>query len=128
MIATAAVTVAQVNLALCGGFSGAQRVAEIAGARGVALTVQCHGTAVLQAASLHCGAALRGAHSVEYHRFHDHLHGALPPAMRRVEAGSVRLGGEPGLGIVPLAAGPQQDGGTIRCHARIGVPGVELAK
>lgn len=62
----------QVNLGLCGGFTGADRIAALAAGRGVPVTVQAHGTAILLLASLQWG-AVRNAHSVEFHGFHDHL-------------------------------------------------------
>ena len=62
----------QLNLGLCGGFSGADRIAALAAARNVPVTVQAHGTAILLLASLQWGAA-RNVHNVEFHGFHDHL-------------------------------------------------------
>jgi D-galactarolactone cycloisomerase len=64
------------------------------------LSPQCHGTAVLQAVSLHLGAA-SGAVSCGYHMFHDHLHDALPAPMRQVVDGQVVLDDRPGLGLQP---------------------------
>ena len=118
-----AVSIVQFNLGLCGGFSGARAISDLAASRGIDVTPQCHATAVLQAASLHCGAALPRVHSVEYHRFHDHLQHALPPATRRVADGILGLGDGPGLGLERLSIGGQADGGTLRCHARIGSTG-----
>ena len=66
----------QLNLGLCGGFSGADRIAALAAARDVPVTVQAHGTAILLLASLQWGAA-RNVHSVEFHGFHDHLRESL---------------------------------------------------
>jgi L-alanine-DL-glutamate epimerase-like enolase superfamily enzyme len=116
-----AVSMLQLNIGLCGGFSGAQQIALLAARREVPLTLQCHGTAVLLAASLQCGAALDRVRNAEYHRFHDHLHGALPPAMRHVANGIVAIGPEPGLGLAPLTQGPQWDGGTIEIWSRAGI-------
>ena len=66
----------QVNLGLCGGFTGADRITALAVARDIPVTVQAHGTTVLLLASLAWGAA-RKVHSVEFHGFHDHLRESL---------------------------------------------------
>jgi L-alanine-DL-glutamate epimerase-like enolase superfamily enzyme len=120
MLDADAVSIVQFNLGLCGGFSGARAISDLAASRGIDVTPQCHATAVLQAASLHCGASLPRVHSVEYHRFHDHLQHAMSPAMRCIVDGTIELGDEPGLGLGPLSVGVQADGGTLRCHARTG--------
>jgi L-alanine-DL-glutamate epimerase-like enolase superfamily enzyme len=121
LLARRAVSMLQLNIGLCGGFSGAEQIALLAARREVPLTLQCHGTAVLLAASLQCGAALDRVRNVEYHRFHDHLHGALPPAMRHVANGIVAIGPEPGLGLAQLTQGPRWDGGTIEIWSRAGI-------
>ena len=94
--ATGAVGVLQPNAALCGGLTGVLRLAR---ATGLPVTPQCHGTAVLQAASLHLGAGCDAVSTVEFHMFHAHLHAALPPAMRQPVAGAMRLDDRPGLGL-----------------------------
>ena len=90
LLDAARVGYAQVNLGLCGGFTGADRIAAIAASRGVPVTVQAHGTAVLLDASLHWGAA-RNVHSVEFHRFHDHLQPMFATSWGRVRDGIVSL-------------------------------------
>jgi L-alanine-DL-glutamate epimerase-like enolase superfamily enzyme len=110
----------QFCLGLCGGFSGAMRLDAMAAARHVPSSPQCFSTAVLQAASLHFAAASGNAPIVEYHRFHDHLSALLPPALRTVVAGRVLIDDAPGLGLGPIAPGPQPCGGEIVLHARIG--------
>ena len=109
----------QFCLGLCGGFTGAMRLAAMATARQIRSTPQCFSTAVLQAASLHFAAASRDAPVVEYHRFHDHLWASLPVALRTIVHGEVVLDGAPGLGLGPIAPGPQPCGGEIALHARI---------
>ncbi len=84
---------------LCGGITGVLRWAAAAREAGIAITLQCHGTAVLQAVCLHLGAGCDSVESVEYHMFHRHLHAALPPGMQRIAEGHVRLDKRPGLGI-----------------------------
>ena len=113
-----AVTCLQYCLGLCGGFTGAMQIDAMARARGANSTPQCFSTAVLQAASLHWGAACANVETVEFHRFHDHLAAALPESMRRVESGSVHVGNAPGLGVSPPLLGEQPGGGTVRLHAR----------
>jgi L-alanine-DL-glutamate epimerase-like enolase superfamily enzyme len=95
---------------LCGGITGARRLAALAREAGIAVTPQCHGTAVLQAASLHLGAGCDNVATVEYHMFHDHLHAALPDGMRRLADGCVRLDDRPGLGIDTAALAGHGDG------------------
>jgi L-alanine-DL-glutamate epimerase-like enolase superfamily enzyme len=85
--------------AVCGGVTGTLRIARMAGRSGVPVTLQCHGTAVLQAACFHIAAACPAVESVEYHMFHTHLHAALPPEMRHVANGQVNPGRQPGLGL-----------------------------
>ena len=113
-----AVTRLQYCLGLCGGFTGAMQIDAMAKARGVKGTPQCFSTAVLQAASLHWGAACANVETVEFHRFHDHLAAALPESMKRVDSGFVHVGHTPGLGVSPPTLGEQPGGGTVRLHAR----------
>lgn len=116
-----AVTLLQPCLGLCGGLTAATQLAARAQQRLIGMTPQTFGTAVMQAASLHWGAATPGVHSVEYHRFHDHLAPLLSPCLREVTAGGIRLDEEPGLGVrIPLV-GPQLDGGVVGCHHRVDV-------
>ena len=89
LLQDAQIAMLQLNLGLCGGYTGAQRIAALARSRNASVTVQAHGTAVLLASSLHWGAAA-SAHSVEFHRFHDHLQRALPPL--RIDRGVISLG------------------------------------
>jgi L-alanine-DL-glutamate epimerase-like enolase superfamily enzyme len=97
---------------LCGGITGMLRLVAMARAAGVAVTPQCHGTAVLQAVSLHLGAACDDIATVEYHMFHDHLHTAMPPGMLHVANGSLRLDERPGLGL-DAATLATPDAGTL---------------
>jgi L-alanine-DL-glutamate epimerase-like enolase superfamily enzyme len=121
LMASGAVTLLQPCLGLCGGFSAATQLASRAQARSIGITPQTFGAAVLQAAALHWGAATPGVHSVEYHRFHDHLAPLLSPCLRRVADGCIALGKEPGLGVGIPQPGPQADGGEIRCHRRLSI-------
>jgi L-alanine-DL-glutamate epimerase-like enolase superfamily enzyme len=116
LLAREAVGFLQFNLGLCGGFSAAAGLAHAAAARSIPVTPQTHATAVLQAAALHCGAAIPGTHSVECHQFHDHLAHLLPAAARSVVDGMIALGAAPGLGVTVSAIGEQAGGGVIRVH------------
>lgn len=114
-----AVTFLQHCLGLCGGFSGAMRIDSYAAERGVKSTPQCFSTAVMQAASLHFGAARDNVATVEYHRFHDHLAPLLPDEMKRIDCGFVDLGEAPGLGVAPPSLGEQPGGGYVRLHRQL---------
>lgn len=87
--------VLQVNPALAGGAG----VLELARALGRPVTLQCHATAVLQAACLHLAGAMPLAVDVEHHRFHRHLHDLLPASARELRDGHVVLDDRPGLGF-----------------------------
>ena len=113
-----AVTYLQFCLGLCGGLSGGTRLNAMASTHRVALTPQCFSTAVMQAASLHFGAAHPNVATVEYHRFHDHLAMLLPSAMRVVERGRIRLDDTPGLGLQSITLGIQPGGGTIHPYGQ----------
>jgi len=119
LLDTGAVTYLQFCLGLCGGYTGAARLDALASQRGIGSTPQCFSTAVLQAASLHFAAAHENVVSCEVHRFHDHLHAALPASMRRVEAGCIHLDDAPGLGVAPPALGAQPGGGEVRLHRQV---------
>jgi L-alanine-DL-glutamate epimerase-like enolase superfamily enzyme len=121
MLDAQAVGCLQFCLGLVGGFTGGTKLAAMGAAHGVPSTPQCFSTAVMQAASLHFGAAHRTVATVEYHRFHDHLAALLPGSMREVVDGHVALGAEPGLGIATLDVGPQACGGEILSHATFGL-------
>jgi L-alanine-DL-glutamate epimerase-like enolase superfamily enzyme len=121
LLAAGAVTLLQPCLGLCGGFSAAGEIAARAHAGLIDTTPQTFGTAVLQAAALHWGAATAGVHNVEYHRFHNHLAALLNPCLRTLTDGRITLDEEPGLGVSVPQPGPQLDGGAIRCHRRVTV-------
>jgi L-alanine-DL-glutamate epimerase-like enolase superfamily enzyme len=120
MLRAKAVTYLQFCLGLCGGFGGGARLDAMAAAFGIGTTPQCFSTAILQAASLHFGAARGNVTCAEYHRFHDHLAGLLPAPMRTIVAGRVHLDDTPGLGLGPVTPGPQPGGGEIITYAQVG--------
>lgn len=102
----------QLNPALVGFTQGALLARSFASR--TPTTLQCHATAVLQAACLHLAGCERGIAHAEFHRFHRHLHELMPAAMHRVRDGVVTLGTEPGLGIELPAHDPR-----LRLVARV---------
>lgn len=115
LLAQQAVGMLQFCPGLAGGFTGGLALAEMAQTAGLQVTLQCYSTAVMQAACFHLGAGRVAVHSVEYHRFHDHLHTAFPPAMLAVVKGRLHLDARPGLGIDPaLLDRPPNGPGTLR--------------
>ncbi len=110
-----AVGLLQFNPGLAGGFTGGLALVAMAADAGVPVTLQCHATAVLQAACFHLGAGRADVQSVEHHQFHDHLADAMPPAMTAVRDGCLRLDDRPGLGIDPdLPERRRRGPGSIR--------------
>ncbi|MEO7761738.1 MAG: enolase C-terminal domain-like protein [Casimicrobiaceae bacterium] len=115
LAASKAVSFVQLNLGLCGGFSGAQRSARAMHSGVVPFTLQTHGTAVLQSAALHFGAATAAVDCSEFHCFHNHL-GWLLEGHTVIDDGRMVVDDEPGLGIGTPQPGAQRDGGEIRRH------------
>lgn len=99
LVRRGAVGLLQVCIGLCGGITGALRLAAMARESGIGITPQCHGTAVLQAASLQLGAGCGAVTTVEYHMFHRHLHAVLPERMRHPIDGGMMPDARPGLGL-----------------------------
>jgi D-arabinonate dehydratase len=121
LVRQSAVGMLQINAGLCGGITGALKLIACATAAGISVTTQCHGTAVLQAASLHLGAARRAVSLVEFHMFHTHLHAALPPGMQLPREGCMDLDERPGLGIDDGVFAPSDDvDGTVSPAVTIG--------
>ncbi len=87
----------QLNPALVGGTRAARLARRFASH--TPTTLQCHATAVLQAACLHLSGWGCGIAHAEFHLFHRHLHELMPAALLRVRDGRIALGMEPGLGI-----------------------------
>ncbi|WP_374444550.1 mandelate racemase/muconate lactonizing enzyme family protein [Stella sp.] len=98
LVASGAAGWLQVNPGLVGGPTAMVRLAELARRHGVPLSPQCHATAVLQAAALHCG-TIPGVGWVEFHQVHDHLHALLPAELRHPRGGRIAIPAAPGLGF-----------------------------
>lgn len=95
------------NPGLCGGITGAVKLAALAEAHGVPVSPQNQATAVLLAACLHLGAARGAVAGVEVPTIHDHMRDVLPPTMTVLRDGCVSPDG-PGLGLPEgLPAGRQ---------------------
>ena len=112
-----AVSYLQFCLPLCGGFSGACALDDLAASHAVRSTPQCFSTAVAQAATLHFAAARSNTHSAEFHGFHDHLKFLYRGETGHVEAGQASAGQLPGLGVSVPATGMQIDGSAVSVHA-----------
>lgn len=99
LIAARAVEYVQFDIAACGGITEARRIADLAAAHRLPVTLHAASSAVLLAASLHLAAALPHCDSVEYHMLHQWLAERAPPGSFAVEGGFVRPPERPGLGI-----------------------------
>lgn len=119
LLEAGAVTYLQFCLPLCGGFTGANRLDELASRYGVKTTPQCFSTAVAQAATLHFAAASSNVIAAEYHCFHDHLAHLFIGDAGMVHRGYACAGSAPGLSISIPASGAQADGSVITRIAEI---------
>lgn len=114
-----AVTYLQFCLPLCGGFTGAKRLDEMAARYGVKTTPQCFSTVIAQAAVLHFAAASSNVVAAEYHCFHDHLAHLFIGDAGKVHQGYACAGNAPGLSVSIPALGTQADGSVITRIAEI---------
>lgn len=73
LIDARAVEFVQPDIAACGGISEARRIADIAAAHHLPVTLHASSTVILLAASLHLGASLANLDSLEYHMMHHWL-------------------------------------------------------
>jgi L-alanine-DL-glutamate epimerase-like enolase superfamily enzyme len=95
--------IVQINPARIGGMRSAMALARRARRNQPRATLQCHATAVLQAACFHLAAVAECFMHAEFHRFHTHLQECMPHAMHDVRDGMIALSDEPGLGFdLPL--------------------------
>jgi L-alanine-DL-glutamate epimerase-like enolase superfamily enzyme len=96
----AGVDVVHADAILCGGITGALRVADLAGAHHRAISFHAASSAVCLAANAHVAAAAPHAESVEFHMIHQLLFEALAEPAFAIEDGHLVLSSRPGLGIV----------------------------
>jgi L-alanine-DL-glutamate epimerase-like enolase superfamily enzyme len=98
---------------LCGGFSGALALDDLAAKYGVKTTPQCFSTSIVQAATLQFAAARPNVACAEYHCFHDHLTHLYRDSAGSIAQGYASAGNSPGLGIDIPATGLHSDTSVI---------------
>ena len=108
LIEARAVSVVHVEAVLCGGVSEAFKIANLAAARNLPVSMHNSSSVVAFAANLHVGAAIANCHSVEFHMIHRLLFDRVPADSFPLDKGSVRLPDKPGLGLDfdPACLGP----------------------
>lgn len=99
LIERRAVSVVHVEAILCGGISEAFKIAALAAAHNLPVSMHNSSSVVAFAANLHIGAAIANCHSVEYHMIHRLLFDRVPDDLFRVEDSRVRVPDKPGLGL-----------------------------
>lgn len=99
LLEAGAVDVLHLDAILCGGITGALRVARMAAARGVPVSFHVASSAVAFAANLQVAAAAPALHAVEWHRVHRLLFDRLPPDRFVLRDGAVTLPACPGIGV-----------------------------
>lgn len=100
LIEARAIEYVQPDIAVCGGVSEAGRIAALAAAFDLPVTLHASSTAVLFAASLHLAAAIPNLESVEYHMLHQWLFDRVPSdTFKPAPGGLVSPPTGPGLGI-----------------------------
>ena len=102
----AGVDVVHADAILCGGITGAMRVADLAQAHHRAISFHAASSAVCLAANAHVAAAAPHAESVEYHMIHQLLFEAISEPPWTIEEGHLVLSARPGLGIALDPAHP----------------------
>lgn len=100
LIEARAVEYLQPDIAVCGGVSEACRIASLAAAHHLPVTLHASSTAVLLAATLHVAAAIPNLESVEYHMLHQWLFDRLPKdTFKPADGGLVTPPPGPGIGV-----------------------------
>lgn len=98
-----AISILQIAMIACGGFTAARQILDLATAAGVPVSLEVSSTAVATMAALHLAAANRAVVHVEMHMVHQVLFEFLPFAPDAVRDGFVQLPDRPGLGLkLPL--------------------------
>lgn len=98
LVAEAGVDVVHADAILCGGVTGALRVADLASAHLRPVSFHAASSVVCLAANAHVAAAANGE-SVEYHMIHQLLFEAVDRLPFRIEEGHLVLADSPGLGF-----------------------------
>lgn len=99
LIMARAVEFVQFDLAVCGGITGARRIADLAAAFHLPCTLHASSTSILLASTLHVAAALANCESVEFHMLHQWLFDLAPDGTFAVHDSCVRPPPGPGIGI-----------------------------
>jgi len=100
LVEARAVEYVQPDVAVCGGVSETCRIASLAAAHNLPVTLHSSSTAVLFAASLHVAAAIPNLESVEYHMLHQWLFDRLPAdTFKPSDGGLVAPPPGPGIGV-----------------------------
>ena len=99
LIVDAGVDVVHADAILCGGISGAQRVADLAAAFNRPVSFHAASSAVCLAANAHVAAAVHNVESVEFHMVHQVLFDIATHLPFALSEGYLQLSDEPGLGV-----------------------------
>ena len=99
LITQRAVEFVQFDLAVCGGITGARRIADLAAAFHLPCTLHASSTSILLASTLHTAAAMANCESVEFHMLHQWLFDLAPKGTFAVHDSCVRPPAGPGIGI-----------------------------
>jgi L-alanine-DL-glutamate epimerase-like enolase superfamily enzyme len=99
LIAEAGVDVVHADAILCGGVTGALRVADLASAHHRPISFHAASSVVCLAANAHVAVAAGNGESVEYHMIHQLLFEAVDELPFTIEDGHLVLSSRPGLGF-----------------------------
>jgi L-alanine-DL-glutamate epimerase-like enolase superfamily enzyme len=99
LIAEAGIDVVHADAILCGGITGAMRVADLASAYQRPISFHAASSVVCLSANAHAGAAAGNCESVEFHMIHQLLFEAVDPLPFSMEEGVLVLSSAPGLGF-----------------------------
>jgi L-alanine-DL-glutamate epimerase-like enolase superfamily enzyme len=102
------VQVVHADAILCGGVSGAMRIAELAQAHHLPISFHAASSLVCLMANAHVAAAAANTESVEFHMLHQVLFEAVDELPFRLEDGGIRLGSSPGIGV-SLSGGSKRE-------------------
>ncbi|MBT3360994.1 MAG: mandelate racemase/muconate lactonizing enzyme family protein [Rhodospirillales bacterium] len=89
----------QFDVLVVGGITEGRRIANLAEAWHLPVTLHHAASAVCMAANLHLAAGLPNCDSIEYHMLHQWLFDRVPDSDWALSDGHIRLGDKPGLGL-----------------------------
>lgn len=99
LIQMSAVDVVHVEAVLCGGISEALKIAAVAAAHHLPVSMHNSSSVIAFAANLHVAAAISNHHSTEFHMVHRLLFEHVDPQLFVREGSWIRVPDRPGLGI-----------------------------